>query len=142
MIRQLTIKDKTSLIVYLSAKLQLSFIEAEKKAVKIIKSGFPNLILDTRELQGVCWIESKEIDNKKIKFVNILVNNWRIAEAFIKVLRWRLNGEYWFSLPKHDFLNRTFNKNGIRFMNVDGDKNIYCFKFELRHFINYKSEDE
>ena len=60
---------------------------------------------------------------------------------YIKILRWNLKGIYWFSLTKHDFLNRTYNKNGLRFIKCDGDKNLYCYKFEKRQFANFKSED-
>jgi hypothetical protein len=141
MIRQISKKDKYSLITYLAPKLNISLLEANVKATKIIKSGLPSLILESKDLQGVCWVETKVIGEKKVKFVEILVNNWRLAEHFIQVLRWNLNGEYWFSIPKHDFLNRTYNKNGIRFMKVDGDRNLYCYRFELRNFYNYKTED-
>jgi hypothetical protein len=142
MIRQISTKDKISLSVYLSSKLGISFSDATKKASKIIKSGFPNLMLESSDLQGVCWVETRIIADKKIKFVEMVVNNWRLAESFLQALRWKLCGEYWFSLPKHDFLNRTYNKQGIRFMKVDGQNNLYCYKFEKRNFFNYKREDE
>jgi len=141
MIRQISNKDKASLAAYLVVKTETSFPEAIKKASKILKSGLPALILESKDLHGVCWVETRLVGDKKIKFVELLVNNWRLAESFIQVLRWKLNGEYWFSIPKHDFLNRTYNKNGIRFMKVDGNKNVYCSRFELRNFYNYKSED-
>jgi len=98
-------------------------------------------MLEGKELHGVCWIESRLIGEKKEKFIEILCNNWRLAESYIQVLRWNLDGVFYFSLPKHDFLNRTLNKAGIRFVKVDGDKNIYNYKFEKRNFVNYKSED-
>ncbi len=142
MIRQISPKDKTSLSIYLIEKLKLTFPEASIKANKIIKNGYTSLMADTRDLQGICWVELRLVGDKKIKFVEILVNNWRLAESFIQVLRWKLNGEFWFSLPKHDFLNRTYNKNGIRFMKVDGSNNLYCYKFEKRQFFNVKREDD
>jgi hypothetical protein len=142
MIRKISNKDNVSIAVYLSKKLNLSLTDANLKANKIIKSGLPAFILEGKDIQGICWVENKVIDNKKEKFVEILVNHWRLAENYIQILRWNLNGIYWFSLPKYDTLNRTFNKNGIRYIRCEGDKNIYCYKFELRHFTNYKNEDE
>jgi len=141
MIRQVSTKDKTTIGLYLSQKLNISISEGMLKAIKIIKSRLPAFILEGNDLQGICWVESKLIGEKKEKFVEILCNNWRIAENYIQVLRWNLHGIYWFSLPRHDFLNRTLNKAGIRFVKVDGDKNIYHYKFERRNFFNYKSED-
>lgn len=141
MIKQCTIKDLTSVSEYLSKKLNIPFSEATKQARKIIKSGLPSLILEEKDLTGVCWAEIRLIDDKKFHYVVMLVNNWRLAEKFIQILRWRLNGIYYFSIPKHDFLNRTYNKNGIRFLKCDNDKNVYCQKFELRTFVNHKSED-
>lgn len=141
MIRQISTKDVTSLSVYLSQKLNVSLPDAKVKAKKIVKSGLPAFLLEGKDLQGVCWVESKSVGEKKEKFVEILCNNWRLAESYIQVLRWNLDGICWFSIPKHDWLNRTYNKNGIRFIKVDGDKNLYCYKFEKRNFFNYKSED-
>lgn len=141
MIRQVSTKDKTSIAIYLAQKLNISLSDANRKTNKIIKSGLPAFIFEGKDLQGICWIESRLIGEKKEKFVEILVNNWRLAESYIQVLRWRLDGIYFFSLPKRDFLNRTLNKAGIRFIKVDGDKNVYNYKFEKRNFFNYKSED-
>ena len=141
MIRNISTKDKINVSTYLASKLNLSFSEAEKKVRKIIKSGQPNFLLESKDLQGFCYVETRIINGEKLKFVEILCNNWRLAEMFIKILRWNLNGIYWLSLPKHDFLNRTFNKNGLRFVKCDGAKNIYCYRFEHHQFANFKSED-
>jgi len=141
MIRNCTTKDLTSIAIYFSQKLNISLFEANIKAKKIIKSGLPSLIKESKDLVGIAWIESRIVNDKKEKYIEILVNNWRLAEDFIQSFRWQLNGIYWFSLPRHDFLNRTLNKAGIRFVKVDGDKNIYNYKFERRQFFNYKSED-
>jgi hypothetical protein len=141
MIRNCTTKDLSSISVYLAQKLNISLPEASIKTKKIIKSGLPSLIKESKDLTGIVWVESRIINDKKEKFIEIFVNNWRLAEDFIQCLRWKLDGVYWFSLPRHDFLNRTFNKNGIRFSRVEGDRNIYCYKFERRNFFNYKSED-
>lgn len=142
MIRHILPKDELSLTIYLMSKLGIQYKEANIKANKIIKSGFVSFLVDSKDLQGICWVEQRLIGDKKIKFVEILVNNWRLAESLFQVLKWNLNGEYWFSIPKHDFLNRTYNKNGIRFIKVDGNYNTYCYKFELRTFYNVKHEDD
>ncbi len=141
MIRYCTTKDLTSISMYLAQKLNISLPEASIKAKQIIKSGLPSLIKEAKDLSGVAWIEHRIVNDKKEKFIEILVNNWRLAEEFIQCLRWKLNGIYWFSLPRHDFLNRTFNKNGIRYIRVENDKNIYCYKFEKRNFYSFKSDD-
>jgi len=141
MIRQISKKDKTAIEFYLSTKLRLSFLEASVKTRKIIKSGLPALIMESKELQGICWAENRIVDDKKVKYIEILVNNWRLAEAFIKILRWNLNGDYYLSIPKHDFLNRTYNKNGIRFLKVNGKNNEYITRFEKRTFYNFKKDD-
>lgn len=141
MIRKWNINDKSSITIYLASKLNISISEANRKVNKILKSGVPAFILEGKDPQGICWIEQRIIDNKKENFIEILCNNWRLAEDYIQILRWNLCGMYWFSLPKHDFLNRTYNKNGIRFMKVNGQNNIYCYKFEKRNFFNYKSDD-
>jgi hypothetical protein len=127
--------------MYLAQKLNISLPEASIKAKQIIKSGLPSLIKESKELQGICWVESYIINDKKEKFVKILVNNWRLAENYIQILRWNLNGDYFFSVPKHDWLNRTLNKNGIRFYRVEGTNNLYIGRFEKRNFFNYKKED-
>lgn len=142
MIRNITLKDKSSVSLYLSTKLNISLQDAVKKANIIIKSGYPKFLKDDINLQGLCYVESKIINEVKEKFIVILVNNWRLAESFLQCMRWELNGIYYFSIPKHDFLNRTYNKNGIRFLKCDGDKNLYCYKFEKREFHNYKQDDE
>jgi hypothetical protein len=141
MIRPCSTKDKTSIAVYLASKLGISLSEATIKAKNIVKSGLPNFIKEEKNLTGLCYVEIRTINDKKEKFVEILSDNWRLAESFIQCLRWKLDGIFWFSLPKHDSLNRTYNKNSIRFVRVDGDKNIYNYKFEKREFRNYKSED-
>jgi hypothetical protein len=141
MIRQTSTKDKTSIAVYLSKKLNISLKDASIKARKIVKNGLPSFLKESKDLEGVCWVETRLVNEKKEKFVEILVDNWRLAESFIQCLRWSLDGICWFSLPRHDMLNRTLNKAGIRFVKVDGDKNVYIYKFEKRYFQSYKSED-
>jgi len=125
----------------LAQKLNISLPDANIKANKIIKSGLPAFLLEGKDLQGICYVELRLVGDKKEKFVEILCDNWRLAESYLQVLRWNLDGIYWFSLPKRDFLNRTYNKQGIRYMRCDGDKNIYCYKFEKRNFYSFKSED-
>jgi len=141
MIRNITTNDKISVSLYLADKLKISLLEASVKTKKIIKSGLPSFILESKDLRGLCYVELQMIKGVKEKVVVILCDNWRLAEEYLKILRWNLDGIYWFSLPKHDFLNRTLNKNGVRFSHVDNDKNIYCYRFEKRVFQNYKSED-
>ena len=141
MIRQISTGDKISIAIYLASKLNIDLPEANRRANKIIKSGLPSFILESKDLQGLCYVEKRQVGDKQEKFIEILVGNWRLAESFIQVLRWNLDDDYWFSLPRHDFLNRTFNKNGIRYVRVEGDRNIYCYRFEKRNFFNYKSED-
>jgi hypothetical protein len=141
MIRQVSTKDKTSVAIYLAQKLNISLPDANFKANKIVKSGLPVFMLEGKDLQGICWVELRLIGEKKEKFIEILCNNWRLAESYLQVLRWNLDGIFWFSLPKHDFLNRTLNKAGMRYVRVEGDRNIYNYKFEKRNFVNYKSED-
>jgi hypothetical protein len=140
-IRQASTNDKTSIAVYLSKKLSISLPDANIKTNRIIKSGLPSFIKEGKDLDGVCWVETRLVNDKKEKFVEILVDNWRLAESYIQVLRWNLDGIYYFSLPKRDMLNRTYNKQGIRYMRCEGDRNIYCYRFEKRNFFNYKSED-
>lgn len=141
MIRKINIKDVNSVAEYLSKKLNISFLEASIKASKIAKSGNISFLKDEKDISGLCWIESKIVKEKKERYIEIYVNNWRLAEEFLQCLRWTINGIYYFSLPKHDTLNRTLNKAGMRFFKVEGDKNIYVYKFEKRNFISYKSED-
>ena len=141
MIRQISTGDKTSIAIYLAQKLNISLPDANIKVNKIIKSGLPAFMLEGKDLQGMCWVELRLIGEKKEKFVEILCNNWRLAESYIQVLRWNLNGDYFFSVPKHDWLNRTLNKNGIRFTKIDGLNNLYIGRFEKRTFYSFKSED-
>ena len=141
MIRQVSTKDKTTIGIYLSQKLNISITEGMVKARKIIKSGLPVFMLEGKDLQGICWVETRLVNNKKEKFVEILCNNWRLAESYLQVLRWTLNGDFFFSVPKHDWLNRTLNKNGIRFTKIDGLNNLYIGRFEKREFHSFKSED-
>jgi hypothetical protein len=141
MIRKLDTKDKNSCAIYLATKLNISFSEALLKVNKILKSGLPNFLKDERDLQGICWVESRLIGDKKEKYIEILVNNWRLAENFIQILRWNLNGDFYLSIPKHSMLNRTYNKNGIRYLRVDGLNNLYIYRFEKRRFYNNKSDD-
>ena len=141
MIRQVSTKDKTSIAIYLAQKLNISLPDANIKANKIIKNGLSAFMLEGKDLQGMCWVELRLIGEKKEKFVEILCNNWRLAESYLQVLRWNLNGDYFFSVPKHDWLNRTLNKNGIRFYKIDGLNNLYIGRFEKRTFYSFKSED-
>lgn len=141
MIRQISTKDRTSISLYLASKLNIDLPEANRRARKIIKSGLPSFILESKDLQGLCYVEKRQVGDKQEKFIEILVGNWRLAENFIQVLRWNLDGVYWFSLPKHDFLNRTLNKAGMRYVRVEGDKNVYNYKFERRQFYSFKLED-
>lgn len=141
MIRNIKANDKLSVALYLSKKLSLSINEASIKIKKIIKSGLPSFLKEDKDLQGVCYIENRIVNDKKEKFIEIFCDNWRLAESYIQILRWNVNGIYWFSLPKHDFLNRTFNKNGLRYVRCEGDRNIYCYKFEKRNFYNSKKDD-
>jgi hypothetical protein len=141
MIRQCSTKDRTSIAVYLVSKLGISLSDATFKAKRIIKSGYPSFLKEEKNLSGLCYVESRIVNDKKERFVEILSDNWRLAESFIQCLRWKLDGIHYFSLPKHDSLNRTYNKNGIRFLKVDGDRNIYQYKFEKRQFYSFKSED-
>lgn len=141
MIRKFSSKDKMSISNYLSNKLNISLIDANRRAKRILKSGLPTLLKEDKDLQGLCWIETRLIGDKKENFVEIYVNHWKLAEHFLQCLRWELNGLYWFSLPIHDSLNRTLNKHGIRFVKVDGDKNFYHYKFEKREFKSFKLED-
>lgn len=141
MIRQISVKDISAVSMYLANKLNISFTDAKIKARKIIKSGNHSFLLDEANLQGICYVETKVVNNKKVKFIEIIADNWRLAESFIQILKWNLNGEYFFALPKHHFLNRTYNKKGIKFFRVEGDKNLYIYNFEKRTFFNNKAED-
>jgi len=141
MIRNWKQQDVSALSLYISKKLNVPISEATLKARKVIKSGLPSFLKEESDLTGVCWIEARVIDGKKLKFIEILANNWRLAEDYIQCLRWEIHGEYYFSVPRHDSLNRTYNKNGIRYLRVEGDKNIYVYRFERRNFVSYKSED-
>lgn len=141
MIRHCTTKDRTSIAVYLATKLKISLSEANSKAKRIVKNGMPSFLKEEKNLTGLCWVETRIVNDKKEKFVEILSDHWKLAESFLQCLRWALNGIYYFSLPRHDSLNRTYNKNGIRYLKVDGDRNIYVYKFEKREFRSFKEED-
>jgi len=141
MIRKTNAKDITSLSVYLSQKLGISISDAKKKASKIIKSGLPNFIKEEKDLSGVCFVETKIVNDVKKKFVYIYVNNWRLAENFLQCLRWTLSGEHMFLIPRRDMLNRTYNKAGIKYIKIEGDNHLYSYVFEKRNFTSYKSED-
>ena len=138
MIRQINKKDTLFISEYLSKKLSISNKEANSKISKLIKSGLPAFIKEGLYIDGICWVE---IDDKKVKRINFQVDNWKIAEDFIKVLKWNLNGDYIIELPKYDFLNKTLNKNGFKFFKVENNKNYYTYKFEKRVFYNTKSDD-
>ena len=141
MIRKATTKDITSIAVFLSNKLNLSLKDSIVKARRIVKNGLPSFLKEEKDLTGVCWVEKRLIGDVKKKFVCIHVDNWRLAESFIQCLRWTLNGEHMFFIPRRDMLNRTFNKNGIKYIKIDGDNHLYSYTFEKREFRNYKSED-
>lgn len=141
MIRPFHKTDKIAIADYLSKKLNLSMSDANLEAHKILKSKTQGFIKEDINLEGLCWIDKKIINEKPVKRLTFLVNNWRLAEDFIKLLRWNLSGEYIVECPKHDFLNRTLTKNGFRFLRLEDNKNVYNFRFEKRSFTNYKSED-
>lgn len=141
MIRNATTKDITSIATFLSNKLNLSLHDAVKKAKKIVKNGLPSFLKEEKDLTGVCWVEKRIVNNVPQKFVEIHVKNWRLAEDFIQCLKWSLNGEYMFLIPRKDMLNRTYNKAGIKYLKIEGDNHLYSYRFEKREFRNYKSED-
>lgn len=141
MLRKVLDTDKNSLVLYLSSKLNISIASATITANKIIKHSSISFLKEEKDLSGVCWIESRMINNIKHKFIEIVCNNWRLAEDFLQCLRWNLNGTYYFLIPRHDFLNRTFNKNGIKFIKIEGENHLYSYKFEKREFRSFKSED-
>lgn len=142
MIHHITNKDKVLVAEYLVKKLDIPFKDAIIKTQKIIKSGLPSYIKDEKNLSGVCWVEIRTVNNIKQKHVEILCDNWRLAELFLKVLKWDLNGDYCFSIPKHHFLNRTYNKQGLKFFKCNGNNNDYIMKYEKRNFYLIKSDDE
>lgn len=141
MIRNATTKDITSIATFLSNKLNLSLHDAVKKSRKIVKNGLPSFLKEEKDLTGVCWVEKRVVNNVPQKFVEIHVKNWRLAEDFIQCLKWSLNGEYMFLIPRKDMLNRTYNKAGIKYLKIEGDNHLYSYRFEKREFRNYKSED-
>ena len=141
MIRNATTKDITSIATFLSNKLNLSLNDAVKKSRKIVKNGLPSFLKEEKDLSGVCWVEKRVVNNVPQKFVEIHVNHWKIAEDFIQCLKWSLNGEYMFLIPRKDMLNRTYNKAGIKYLKIEGDNHLYSYRFEKRIFRNYKSED-
>lgn len=141
MIRQAELRDKIMVTEYVVKKLNISMKEANSKISKQIKSGLPLFLKDEKDIRGICWVEKITINDKKVKKLSFLFDDWRLAEDMIKYLRWQLNGEYITDLPKHDTLNRTLNKNGFRFTHIADNKNHYIYRFEKRTFKNYKSED-
>jgi hypothetical protein len=141
MIRNATTKDITSIATFLSNKLNLSLNDAVKKSRKIVKNYSPSFLKEEKDLSGVCWVEKRIVNNVPQKFVEIHVKNWRLAEDFIQCLKWSLNGEYMFLIPRKDMLNRTYNKAGIKYLKIEGDNHLYSYRFEKREFRNYKSED-
>jgi hypothetical protein len=141
MIRNATTKDITSIATFLSNKLSLSLNDAVKKSRKIVKNYSPSFLKEEKDLSGVCWVENRIVNNVPQKFVEIHVKNWRLAEDFIQCLKWSLNGEYMFLIPRKDMLNRTYNKAGIKYLKIEGDNHLYSYRFEKREFRNYKSED-
>jgi len=142
MIRKVTTKDLTSIATFLSSKQNISLKDAVVKAKRIVKSGLPSFIKEEKDLSGICFVESRIVNNVKQKFVEIYVNNWRLAESFLQCLRWELNGEYFFVIPRKDFLNRTYNKAGIKYLRIEGENHLYTYKFEKRQFHSFKQEDE
>jgi len=141
MIRLITKQDKSSIIEYLSKKLVISEQQAALKTNKLINRGLPFFIKELKNIEGICWVEHLTIDEKKVRKLFFLVDNWRLAEDLIKLLRWNLNGDYVIEIPKHDFLNRTLNKNGFRFSHIKDNYNVYNYRFEKRTFHNSKLED-
>jgi hypothetical protein len=141
MIRNLQPKDELNFITYYSSKTNCSLKDAKYQFKQIIKSGLPALIKEESILTGVCWIENRIVEEKKIKHLNFLVNNWRLAEAFLQVLRLNYNGKVIVELDKRHFLNRTLNKHHFNFLKLDNDKNIFEYKFEKRAIFT-KSDDE
>jgi hypothetical protein len=141
MIRKAITKDITSIAVFLSNKLNLSLKDSVIKAKRIVKSGLPSFLKEEKDLSGLCFVETKLVGDVKKKFVNIYVSNWRLAESFIQCLRWTLNGEHFFLIPRKDMLNRTYNKAGIKYLKIEGDNHLYSYVFEHRVFTSYKSED-
>lgn len=141
MIRHCTTKDRTSIAVYLATKLKISLSEANSKAKRIVKNGMSSFLKEEKNLTGLCWVETRIVNDKKEKFVEILSDHWKLAESFLQCLRWALNGDYYFAAPIHDSLNRTFNKHGLQFIKVNDKFNVYIGRFEKRVFKSFKSED-
>lgn len=141
MIRAIKRTDKSDIVQYLVKKLSISFEESEKKARKLLKLNNLCFIKESKNLEGICWVENILVADKKVKKLSFLVDNWKLADDFIKLLRWNLNGEYITEIPKHDFLNRTLSKNGFRFLRLENNKNVYNYRFDLKIFTNYKIDD-
>lgn len=141
MIRLIKKEDTLSIVEYLLKKLAITPQEAKVISRKIVKSGLPSFLKDSKSLEGICWMEKSILNEKPIKKLNFLVDNWRLAEDFIKILRWNVNGEIIIDIPRHDFLNRTLTKNGFRFLKLENNRNVYNYRFEKREFHNIKSED-
>lgn len=141
MIRPIKKSDKSSLCEYIKNKYSCTYTEAEKESRKLLKFSQKCYIKEDKDLYGVCWIEKCIFDKLPSKKINFLVDNWHLADDFIKILRWNLNGLYIIEVPQNHFLNKTLNKNGFRFIRLQNNKNLYHYKFELRKFTNYKLED-
>lgn len=141
MIRKISTKDITSIAIFLSNKLNLSLNDSLIKAKRIVKNGLPSFLKEEKDLTGVCFVETRLVNDVKKKFVEIHVKNWRLAEEFLQCLRWTLDGEYNFSIPRRDMLNRTYNKAGIKYIKIEGDNHLYSYTFQKREFRSYKSED-
>lgn len=141
MIRLIKTEDKTSISDFLMKKLSISFKEAELKTSKLLKLKNLCFVKESPDVKGLCWVETSLISDKKVKKLFFLVDNWQLAEDFIKLLRWNLSGEYLIEIPKHDFLNRTLSKNGFRFVKLLDNKNVYNYRFEKKTFTNYKLDD-
>lgn len=141
MIRSIKQKDKCDFITAYIYHNRCSPDEAKLKFNHIIKSGLFNLILEDKNISNFCWLEHKVINDKKNKYLYFLVNHWKVAESFINMCRWNINGEIWVELPKHHFLNRTLNKQNFKFIKVENNKNIYNYTFIQRKFYGKLERD-
>lgn len=144
MFRRINSTDKLNFIEYYSKKNNCSLKDSSYKFNKILKSGLPAIILNDKECKGICWIESIIINEKKVKLLSFLVDNWRVAESLIQILKWNFHGTVVVELEKHHFLNRTLNKNRFQFTHIKDNKNCYIFNFEKREFYvkpDYEDED-
>lgn len=134
MIRSVKSKDMSSFITTYSYHNHCSYLESKSKFNTLIKSGLFALVLEDKSVDNFCWVENKIVNEKKIKYLYFLVNHWKVAESFINMCRWNINGEIWVELPKHHFLNRTLNKQNFKFIKVEDNKNIYNYTFIQRKF--------